>query len=66
MKLNELVRSLHTWTSREERAVLERIDGLKPIGMFNERECQIIEGLIRKSLVICMQDKGNTYIYPND
>lgn len=65
MRLNELVRKIDTWTSREERAVLERIDGIQPIGMFDEREKQIIEGLIRKSLVICIQDKGNVYLYPN-
>lgn len=65
MKLNELVRSLPTWVSNEEQSVLEKINGLQPLGVFNEREQQIIEGLVRKSLVICIQDKGNTYLYPN-
>ena len=65
MKLNELVRSLPTWVSNEEHSVLEKINGLQPLGVFNEREQQIIEGLVRKSLVICIQDKGNTYLYPN-
>jgi hypothetical protein len=65
MKLNELVRSLDTWTSNEERAVLQRIDGLQPVSMFDDREIQIIEGLIRKSLVVRVENKGNTFIYPN-
>lgn len=65
MKLNELVRSLPTWVSNEEQSVLEKINGLQPLGVFSEREQQIIEGLVRKSLVICIQDKGNTYLYPN-
>jgi hypothetical protein len=65
MKLNELVRSLDTWVSNEERAVLERINGLEHIGMFDDRELQIIEGLVRKSLVIRLENKGNTFLYPN-
>lgn len=65
MKLNELVRTLDTWISNEERAVLERIDGLQPVGVFSDREIQIIEGLIRKSLVIRVENKGNTFLYPN-
>lgn len=66
MKLNELVRSLDTWTSREERAMLETLKGLVSIKTFEERERFIIESLIRKSLVIKVQGNNNeTYIYPN-
>ena len=66
MKLNELVRSLDTWTSREERAVLETLKGLVSIKTFEEYERFIIESLIRKSLVIKVQGNNNeTYIYPN-
>lgn len=65
MKLNELVRNTLTWTSREEQDVLQRLTGLQPLTVFNEREQQIIEGLIRKSLVICINNKGNSYLYPN-
>jgi hypothetical protein len=66
MKLNELVRSLDTWTSREERAVLEDLKGLVSIKIFDEHERFIIESLIRKSLVIKVQGNNNeTYIYPN-
>jgi hypothetical protein len=66
MKLNELVRSLDTWTSREERAMLEGLKGLVSMKTFAEHERFIIEGLIRKSLVIKVQGNNNeTYIYPN-
>lgn len=65
MKLNELVRNLPTWVSNEEQCILEKITDLQPITRFNEREIQIIEGLVRKSLVVCIQDNGNTYLYPN-
>ena len=66
MKLNELVRNLDTWTSREERAVLEGLKGLVSMKTFEEHERFIIESLIRKSLVIKVQGNNNeTYIYPN-
>jgi len=66
MKLNELVRSLDTWTSREERAMLEDLKGLVSIKIFDDRERFVIESLIRKSLVIKVQGNNNeTYIYPN-
>jgi len=66
MKLNELVRSLDTWTSKEERDVLHRITGLVSIKTFEDHEKFVIEGLIRKSLVIRVQGANNeSYIYPN-
>jgi hypothetical protein len=65
MKINELVRSLPTWTSTEERSVLERINGIEPLSVFNEREQHVIEALVRKSLVIRITERETTYIYPN-
>jgi transcriptional regulator CtsR len=65
MRLNELVRTIPTWLSNEEQQVLDRIKGLEPASIFSEREQQIIENLVRKSLVIAVTDKGNTYLYPN-
>jgi hypothetical protein len=66
MKLNELVRTLNTWVSREEHEVLSQITGLVSIQAFKEHEQFIIEGLIRKSLVIKVQGNNkDTYIYPN-
>jgi hypothetical protein len=65
MRLNELVRTIPTWISNEEQQVLDKIKGLEPASIFSEREQQIIENLVRKSLVITVTDKGNTYLYPN-
>ena len=65
MRLNELVRTIPTWISDEEQQVLDKIKGLEPASIFSEREQQIIENLVRKSLVITVTDKGNTYLYPN-
>jgi len=66
MKLNELVRSLETWTTMEERTILAKMEGLTSIKTYQEHERFIIEGLIRKSLVIKVQGKENeVYVYPN-
>lgn len=65
MKLNELVKHLNTWTSIEEQAVLEGWCEPKMLKAFTEREQAIIETLVRKSLVIKVQGKYGTYVYPN-
>lgn len=65
MKLNELVRGIDTWTSNEERVLLDRIKELVVLESFEEHEQRIIEGLIRKSLVIRVAGQEINYIYPN-
>jgi hypothetical protein len=65
MKVNEFVRKLDVWTSQEEKSLLENITEPRVIASFNEREQAIIEGLIRKSLLIKVQGKHSSYVYPN-
>ena len=66
MKLNEFVRSLDTWTSKEEQRLLDSIQGLVSIQTFEEHDQFIIEALIRKSLVIKVKGANDeSYIYPN-
>jgi hypothetical protein len=65
MKLNELVRSIPTWTSNEERELLSKINDLRPLDSFQERDQVIIESLIRKSLLIKVASKDAVYVYPN-
>lgn len=65
MKLNELVRSIPTWMSREEREVYNKLTDLRSMSTFDEREQVIIETLVRKSLVIRIESKGVAYVYPN-
>jgi hypothetical protein len=65
MKINELVRSLNVWCNNEELAILESFTEPRLINSFEERDQHIIENLIRKSLVIKVQGKNSTYVYPN-
>ena len=66
MKLNEFVRSLDTWCSNEERLVLEKINDIVAVDTLSEHEQFILEGLVRKSLVIKVKGTNDTvYVYPN-
>lgn len=52
MKINELLSDFCVFTSREEDAVLEKLKNTAYLNTFSEREQVVIEGLVRKSLVI--------------
>lgn len=52
MKINELLSDFSVFTSREEDAMLEKLQGAAYLNTFSEREQVVIEGLVRKSLVI--------------
>lgn len=56
MKINELLGEFKIWTTREEEAILERLKSVSYLSSFDEHERFIIEGLIRKSLVIKIGD----------
>jgi hypothetical protein len=65
MKINEFVKNLEVWTSSEEKDLLENITEPKVLASFDERERTIIDSLIRKSLLIKVQGKHSSYVYPN-
>lgn len=65
MKVNEFVKNLDVWTSQEEKKLLETINEPKILANFDEREKTIIDSLIRKSLLIKVQGKHSSYVYPN-
>lgn len=65
MRVNELVRRLDVWTSKEEKDLLENITEPRVMSSFDERDRTIIDSLIRKSLLIKVQGKHSSYVYPN-
>jgi hypothetical protein len=65
MRINEFVRNIDVWMNQEERSLLESISEPRSVSSFNERERAIIESLIRKSLLIKVQGKHSSYVYPN-
>ena len=52
MKINDLLSSFNVYTSNEEQKVLEKLFNPALLSEFTEHEQFVIEGLIRKSLVI--------------
>lgn len=65
MKANEFANSVHVWRTNEEQGVLDKITEPKVVESFEERDQSIIEGLVRKNLLIKVQGKYSTYVYPN-
>lgn len=56
MKISDLIESFEVFTSNEEDEMLKQLSKPAFLNSFSEREKFIIEGLIRKSLVIKIGD----------
>jgi hypothetical protein len=56
MKINELLGEFSIYRSREEDDMIQRLTSPVFLSSFSERDRFIIEGLIRKSLVIKIGD----------
>lgn len=65
MKSSEFTSNVNIWRSNEEQAMLEHINEPKMVESFEERDQTIIENLVRKNLLIKVQGKYATYVYPN-
>lgn len=66
MKLNELIKQFSIAMSNEEKDMLDRMSGVQPLDSFTEREQFVIEGLIRKSLVSKVHNKGSVLVMANE
>ena len=51
MKINDLISNFDIWASNEEKSLLERLSKPVKIAQLNERDQQVVQSLIRKSLV---------------
>jgi len=66
MKLNELIKEFKIFISNEEKEVLERMEGMRPMEAYTERERFVIENLIRKSLVSKVKYHNSYMVLKND
>ena len=66
MKLNELIEDFTIFTTNEEDELLSKLDSVRLLASFTEREQAIIENLIRKSLVSKVHNKGSTMVLANE
>ena len=65
MKINELIKNFEIYVTNEEKEILKKLDSARSFLSFSERERFIIDGLIRKSLVIKV-GHDNPYIIANE
>lgn len=66
MKINELLNGFEIFITNEEREVLDKMEGLKSIDLYDERERFVIENLIRKSLVSKVRHNTTYLVKKND
>jgi hypothetical protein len=52
MKINELVNGFEIFKTNEERTLLDKLKNINLLSSFSEHDQFIIEGMVRKSLVI--------------
>jgi len=58
MRIIDIVDEIYM--TNEEKALLETIDDVRPLGSFPEREQTIINNLIRKSIISKVQTQSGT------
>ena len=64
MRIIDIVDEIYM--TNEEKALLETIDSVRPLGSFPEREQTIINNLIRKSIISKQTQSGTIVVIRND
>ena len=65
MRINELVTEFTIQTSKEEKEVLGKLKSAKNLDTFMERDQEVINQLISKSLVRKIEQDNNTMVVAN-
>lgn len=66
MKINELLKDFQIYMTNEEKEILQRVEGLRPMEAYTEREQVVIENLIRKSLISKVKHNNTFMVQRND
>ena len=65
MRINELIQEFTIQASNEEKDMLSKLQSVKNLDTFMERDQEVINQLIRKSLVRRMDKDGQTMVVAN-
>ena len=65
MRINELVTEFTIQTSNEEKEVLGKLKSAKNLDTFMERDQEVINQLVRKSLVRKIEQVNNVMVVAN-
>jgi hypothetical protein len=66
MKIDDVLKNFEIFTTNEEKVVLERMEGIRPMEAYTERERFVIENLVRKSLVSKILHNRTYMVRKND
>jgi len=66
MKINELIGDFEIFVTNEEQELLEKLEEIRPIEFYDERERFVIENLIRKSLITKISRNNSYMVVRND
>ena len=65
MRINELIQEFTIQTSNEEKDMLSKLQSIKNLDTFMERDQEVINQLVRKSLVRKIDRNGSTRVVAN-
>ena len=65
MRINELIQEFTIQTSNEEKDMLSKLQSIKNLDTFMERDQEVINQLVRKSLVRKIDRNGSTMVVAN-
>jgi hypothetical protein len=66
MKLNELISQFEIFMSNEEQKIFDKLDNPAPLYQYTEREQNLIENLVKKSLVSKVRQNDLVLVVRND
>jgi hypothetical protein len=66
MKLNELITDFEIFITNEEKQLVDKIKNPCYIDIFTERELQVIDNLVRKSILSKVNYKGTILVVGNE
>ena len=65
MKINELIKSFHVYTTNEEKTILDKLKTPVLLSSLSEHDQFIIEQLVKKSLVVKIGTSNPTVVSNN-
>ena len=65
MRINELIQEFTIQTSNEEKDMLNKLQSIKNLDTFMERDQEVINQLVRKSLVRKIEQDNNVMVVAN-
>ena len=65
MRINELIQEFTIQTSNEEKDMLSKLQSVKNLDTFMERDQEVINQLVRKSLVRKIEQDNNVMVVAN-